>query len=506
MTIRPLLLGTILSFACAHHSAGQEMFGSTLGNYAGLNSIQLNPSAMHNSKQYLDIHILGGDFFIQNNYLYQSKTDYRFTNFFDPGYEFPVHMEDYGTEERIFYTYRDKTNKNAFINERINGPGVMLIYGDHAFGLTTGVRTISSFYKIPYDIANFAYLGLNYVPQQDINYHDTRWFTVAAMGWGEIGLSYSLLLHKRGIHKVAAGVSVRRLFGIGGAYITVDDADYMVPDDSTLIVNNLDGRAGFSLPMDYNTNEFNLDKLTRGGGFGFDAGVTYTRLVRSHQKVLFNKPCEVPYEDYIYRVGIALIDIGRVKFKDNAQAYHIDNRASTWTDLNNLEFSSINQMMDTISYRFYGDNTSAYSGDSFKIWLPSALSAQFDYHYQGPWYVNASLIYGFNLSKIGLTRPSQISITPRYESRWIEANLPVSLYNWDLLRIGFSVRLWILTLGTEKLGQFFHANDFTGMDFYFTLKVPLEKGSCSPKGPGGCPAMDHAPSFKKKRSAHPKHL
>ena len=51
--------------------------------------------------------------------------------------------------------------------------------------------------------------------------------------------------------------------------------------------------------------------------------------------------------------------------------------------------------MDTISYQFYGDNTSAYAGDQFKVWLPSALSVQFDYHYLGPWYVNASLIYGF---------------------------------------------------------------------------------------------------------------
>jgi hypothetical protein len=31
-------------------------------------------------------------------------------------------------------------------------------------------------------------------------------------------------------------------------------------------------------------------------------------------------------------------------------------------------------MMDTISYQFYGDKKTAYTGSSFYMWLPSALS------------------------------------------------------------------------------------------------------------------------------------
>ena len=32
--------------------------------------------------------------------------------------------------------------------------------------------------------------------------------------------------------------------------------DYVVPDDSTMIFNNMDAEMGLSLPLDYNTNEF----------------------------------------------------------------------------------------------------------------------------------------------------------------------------------------------------------------------------------------------------------
>jgi hypothetical protein len=478
-------------------SRGQEMLGATLGNYAGTDAVQLNPSALHNSKQYLDIRILGGDIFIQNNYLYQDKNDYSLSNFFKPGYQFPTHSEDYATETRIFYTYQNKRPKNAYENIRINGPAAMLIWDRHAFEVFTCARAVTSAHNLPYDLANFIYLGLNYYPQQNINYHDKRNFSGASAEWAEIGVSYSYIIYQRNYDRIAIGTSVRRLLGYSGGYTFSKDMDYLVPDDSTMIFNNVDAQMGLSLPVNYDDNSFQSGLQFRGGGFGFDAGATYTRLTRSYTKQYTRRPCEPQYEDYLYRIGVALIDIGRINYKKNAQKLDIDNRPSYWTDLDNLEFGTVQNFLDTISYQFYGNTTDAYAGDHFKVWLPSALSAQFDYHYLGPWYFNASLIYGFNLSKASLSRPSEISITPRYETQWFEANLPVSLYDWSLMRIGLSLRFYFLTIGTEKLGQFFSFNDFTGMDLYFSIKVPFNKGKCSAKGPGGCPGMESAPRVKK---------
>jgi hypothetical protein len=477
----------------------QEMLGATLGNYAGINSMQLNPSALHNSKQYLDIQVLGMDAFIQNNYLYQAKEDYSFWNFFKPGYQFPAHMEDYGTEERIFYTYENGRNKSMFMNLRINGPGAMLIWDRHAFALTTAIRNDVSMVNVPQDVANFMYLGLNYVPQHNINYIINQKFGAAAASWGEIGLTYSYLLYQKRYDRISAGVSVKRLMGLAGGYLAVDQMDYVVPDDSTMIVNNMDATAGFSLPMDYSSNEIMTGNWIKGGGFGFDVGVTYTRTLRSAYKQYIRRPCEARYDDYLYRIGVAVLDIGRIKFRTNARDYAIDNRSSYWSDVNELDFENINQFMDTVSYQFYGDYNAAYRGDIVKVWLPTALSVQFDYHYLGPWYVNASLIYGFPLSRSAIRRPALISITPRYETGWFEASLPLSLYDWYLPRIGLALRFYVLTIGTEKLGQFFRISNFTGMDLYFSLKIPIDKGSCGPRGPKGCPAMDKAPSVNKKK-------
>jgi hypothetical protein len=464
----------------------QTMSGATLDNYAGVNSAQLNPSALHNSRTWLDVQLLGADLFLENNYLYISKSDYKFSNFFKAGYELPMHPEDYGTEERAFYHYTGKNPKDFNIDLRINGPGAMLIWGYHAFGITTAVRSMMSVRNLPYDLANFAYLGLNYRPQHNINYIDNRPFRITGMAWGELGLSYAYTFYARGFDQFSAGLTVKRLFGLGGMYLHANSIDYVVIDDSTINVKNLDATMGMALPVDYETNSVSMNPLIRGGGFSFDLGVTYKRLARYHQKPYFTKLCSQPYEDYLYRIGVALIDIGGVKYKTNARNYQIDNRSSYWQNVTSIDFRSIDQILDTISYKFYGDTASALTADHFTLWLPSALSIQADYHIRDHWYVNASLIYGFPLSKNAIVRPAELSITPRYETSWFGVSMPVSLYDWYLPRVGLALRIYNLTVGTDKLGGFFSFNNFTGLDFYFTLKLYFNKGSCREKGPKGC--------------------
>jgi len=458
--------------------SGQEMLGMTLGNYAGVNSIQLNPSAIHNSKTYLDVQFLGAGLFLQNNYLYQSKSDYKFVHFFQSGYEWPTHIEDYAYEVRIFYHYDNERDKNVYSSVRINGPGAMLIWGNHAFALFTAARSVFSLHNVPFDVANFAYLGFDYWPQHNINYQDNRPFSGAGMAWGEIGLTYSYKFFSGGYNQFAAGISIRRLFGYAGLYVNSRQFDYVVINDSTLNIRNMDAQMGFSLPVTYTDNSFQSDPLFRGGGFGFDVGITYQRLKRYHQKQTFTSLCGQRYEDYIYRIGIAVIDVGGIQFKTNAMKYNIDNRSSYWTNVNVINFRNIANLMDTISYKFYGDSKAALVGEKFTLWLPSALSIQFDYRIKENWYVNASLIYGFNFSRASLSRPSELSITPRYESKWFEASLPVSLYDWYLARIGLALRFYNVTIGTEKLGGFFNLNDFTGLDFYCSIKLFFNKGSC----------------------------
>ena len=498
MVRKSLWISACLIISSATFLRGQEMLGTSLGNWAGLNSVQLNPSGMHNSKQWLDVQLLGGDLFVQNNLLYLSKYEFVLWDIFKPGFLLPVHPEDYGTEERSFYTYKNSRPKDGFISVRINGPGAMVIWDKHAFGISTAFRTVIDFYNLPYHLANFLYLGLNYKPKQNIDFSYSKRFSFSQMSWLEAGLSYSYEIYGRGFDRINAGLSVRKLFGLAGLYAVSDQTEYIVFNDSTMQVNNLDAWYGIALPIDYNSNNisYNGSPLFKGGGWGFDVGVTYTRLRKVHQVQYFDRLCEQSYEDYLYRIGLALIDAGGIRFKSNAMQYRIDNRSSYWENLTRFEFQTVNQLMDTISYKFYGDTNAAFQSDRFTLWLPTALSIQADYHYFRNWYCNASLIYPVQFSKASQHRLAQLSVTPRYESRWFEVNLPVSLYNWELVRLGLSLRFYFLTIGTEKLGQFFGLSNFNGMDLYFSIKLPFEKGVCGKRYSGSCPAYDKEKHLK----------
>ena len=478
------LIGGIILFSPS--SAGQEMLGAVQGNYSGTQVLQLNPSALHQSKTWLDIHLLGADFFLQNNFLYQDKNDYRFSNFFKADYIWPTHLEQYGTEERIFYYYENNRNKKLLLNLRINGPGALVALGKHAFALTTVIRTSLSMRRVPYELAKFLYLGLNYRPQQNIRYTDNKPITASMMTWAEIGLSYAYVFHARGLNKWSAGITFKLLEAYTGAYIRVRQLDYIVLNDSTLNVLNLDATTGMALPISYDQNSFWNDKFFKGSGIGVDLGVTFTRLKKNYQTQIISRLCAQRYDDYLYRIGVSLIDIGAVKFKYNARKYLIDNCPSYWENVNRLDFQNLGHLFDTISYRCYGDSTAALVSDRFSVWLPSAISVQADYHLYRNWYINAIMVYGFTLSGASLSRPTQLAITPRYESRWLEVSVPISLYDWYLPRIGLAVRVFGFTVGTDKLGGFFHMSNFTGLDFYFSLRFFLEKGICRSKGIKGC--------------------
>ena len=493
MRLRNVILSILLLLSILKTAKSQSMYGNVLGNYAGVNSIQMNPSALHNSKTWLDIEFLGFGVFLQNNYLYLPTNEYKFAHFFQSGYEWPTHSEGYGTEVRNFYHYENMRPKNMFVNTMVMGPGAMLIWGKHAFAITTSFRNVVSLRNVPYDVANFIYHGLNYREQQKINYQDNRPWMLSQMAWAELGFTYAYEVYARRFSRVTAGITVKRLFGYAATYMRTENIDYTVIDDSTLQINNLKAEGGISLPVDYTTNQAMGTTAFRGGGFGFDLGFTFTSLIRPHQEVDFDKFCAQRYDDYLYRIGVALIDVGGVRFKTNSEKIEIDNRSSYWDQLTKMKFRSIDQILDTISYKFYGDTASATVSDRFTLWLPSALSIQFDYHLTKYTYVNASLIYPIVLARNTLSRPAELSITPRYEKKWFEVSLPISLYNWSLPRIGLAVRVYGITVGTDKLGAFFNMSNFTGMDAYISIRYFLSKGSCRDRNNGRCGNLEFGP-------------
>jgi hypothetical protein len=58
--------------------------------------------------------------------------------------------------------------------------------------------------------------------------------------------------------------------------------------------------------------------------------------------------------------------------------------------------------------------------------------------------------------------------------------MPLILYDYKYPRIGLSIRLEGFTIGTDNLGSYLSARDFTGSDIYISYKINLRNDGKNP--------------------------
>ncbi len=489
---------TVLSFVLVinHAVVAQEMLGVTLGNYSGIAGVMINPASMTSNKVYLDINLVTADVFIRNNFAYIPKEDFVIWDVFDKDYEYPT----YGDYNRNVIYYKNNDLKDATINIRALGPSAMLQVGDHAFGITTGVRYFTSGNRIPWDIAEISYNGLDYTPLQNIEFDDYD-LDFSTSAWMEVGISYAYNVIKSYDRQLTAGISVKKLWGYGGGYLKSNNVNYIVVDDSTINIKNLNAEAGFSLPVDYDNTDFiGTNPTFRGSGMGIDIGAVFIKKKEVNlNKWNGKKLCSQEYDDYIYRIGVSILDIGRVKYTSNAQLHSYDDVSKYWPSVDTLSFTDINTFMGDLSNAFYGDPDASLVSNEIKVGLPTAISVQADFNLQNNVYIGGMWIHPIRLNMNALRRPAQLAIVPRYETKYFEMSVPISLYEYKYPRVGIAARFYFLTIGTERLGTYLGMADMNGLDIYASIKIGINKGSCKSKFGGACSNESFGNKYSKKR-------
>ncbi len=479
-----------------NNTKSQELLGVTLGNYKGIAGNMVNPAGMTTNKVYLDINLATADFFFRNNFGYIPKEDFLIWDLFKSGYQFPKYGDD---QKNILYHENTKL-KNATLNARVLGPSAMLQVGDHAFGLTTGVRYLLTGNRLPWDIAELSYNGLKYDKLHNIEFDDYD-FDLGTSAWMEIGLSYAYNVWKSYDQQLTIGVSIKKLWGYAGGYAKISNANYVVPDDSTVNIINLDGEVGFSFPINYdNTEALSSGPTFSGSGIGIDVGAVFVK----KKEVDINKwrggrLCSQKYTDYIYRFGISILDIGRVKYKNNAQLHSYDDVSQYWASIDTIKFNNINALMQGISSTLYGDPNASLKSNTIKVGLPTAISIQADFKMQKNIYLGGFWIHPIRFNRSALRRPAQVAVVPRFETKYFEMSIPISLYEYIYPRVGLAARFYFITIGTERLGTYIGMADMNGLDIYASIKIGINKGSCKKKFGGACDNNDFGNSFFKKR-------
>ncbi|HLN53247.1 MAG TPA: DUF5723 family protein [Lentimicrobium sp.] len=445
--------------------------------WAGTNSTIINPSLPVLSPLYLDINLVSANVSVENNYIYIPASENKFRRFFNNSYL--NGNEGASTFEKFYFDYYTPETKSGFINVRVTGPSASLILGRNAFGFHTAVRSITSVQDIPGPLAKFLYEGMYWPEQHNIRYLHENKMSIANLSWAEIGFNYSHIFRIRNKDIWSGGFTLRKLSGYGGAVIFSDHIDYMMQGSDTLVIYDIDAEGGYSLPLDYNSNLFDKDEYSRGDGFGMDIGITFEKKKSPPGWVnRFSKPCTQHFTPYKYRIGLSLLDIGRITFKENARSFRVDDGSLFWPGLRGINNTTVSAMEDSISTHFFGNHDDLVTGDRFSMDLPAVLSSQIDYNLNGNWYATSVVIVPISDKRTSL-RPPEIIGGLRVETRDVTFGINASVLDWSAFRLGFFGRYEWFFVGTDNILSFLQVKDYTGTDIFAGLKISLNKGRCT---------------------------
>lgn len=448
-----LLLG-----ALAVGLSAQEQLGIRLDNFSGINATLLNPAGHAATPFSWDVNLLEGAQFISNNYAYLSP--FKLGDFFN------------GTEELEFYFGPDLTAEKplppggrkvdfftnnrpryAHINTSVLGPSFYVRLGQqHTLGLLTRVRAAGTTQGLTPNLAYYQYDSQPFF--EAFNVSD---FKMAMMAWNEIGLHYALQVPQAN-NNMTLGITLKANQGYEAIYLHNAQPFQLtkLPGDS-LSGSPINFSFGFT---DGNLNAEDYQLTKNGAGWGLDIGVVFT---------------DGDEDGYNWKWGAALLDIGQIKFNNNAQQHKVKTPGAITigTDVYHAfdEANDLDDVIHVFSEQTLQDSFASLAGNEFAVWLPSALSLQLDRRITPIAYINATLVQGFSLGEAAIHRGSLLAVTPRIEHRWFSASLPVSLYQWQHLRLGLALRLAFFTIGTEHLGSIIRKSDFYGTDVYAAIKV-----------------------------------
>jgi len=433
--------------------SAQEQTGLRLGNYSGVHGLLLNPASGLAGQLNWSVNLVAGGLFIENNFGYIDKASVSalLKSDYDIAPAESVDPENFNPEASFYADfYRSKRKKSVHLNTFVTGPSVFARVGQHSFGFFVNTRATTSANRIP---ANLNYYEVYEQPfGEEIALNKIK---VGALAWTELGLHYGHQV-ETGNGKLALAGNLKLIKPLEGAYYENKD-DFLVTlvNDDSIQFSGMDMEYAFSNGITYDgtTAKYNGSK----GGFGasMDLGAIYEVEMNS---------------GYPLQLGISVVDIGKVKLP--GQQHQITALETVGLSLSEYEsVTSEDELTALVSNDFLNNIDASQVDNSFSMWLPGGIALSADAGISKHFFVNASLVRRIGTFQPGVERSNIVSLTPRYEMKWVEVALPVTLYNDKDFRFGASLRLGPLTIGSDHLGSWFGPARLSGTDIYMALRV-----------------------------------
>lgn len=424
------LLGLISGF----EMYSQSFFGSQYDNYSGVNTVISNPANIVGSRFRTDINLASGSLFVGNDY-YTVKLGDLFKN-------------DYSFEKNA--NTNPKPNNNLYSNIDVLGPSFMMNLGEkNAIAVFTRVRAITH-------VTEISGLFLNQIQDevtQDFSFNNQN-FSMASNAWIEYGASFARILKDNEVYSLKGGISLKYLGGIHSGYVKARNLSVSY-DYTGLDITNRTTTTGNIETGNIRSLENFDDPLNNSGvGFGMDLGFTYELKSRVTDT-----------DDYLLKIGLSLTDLGSIKFKDGEKVLYDAN--ASYTD---AEYA-INDDFDS----YY---TRISENKSFNVSLPTALHLNADWNFHKKLYLN----FNTDLNVADIKKENSnfvnntVSLTPRYETKWLSIYAPLSMIQYSGFQAGFGFRAGPLFIGSGSIVSAMFG-EIDAIDVHVGLKIPIYKGN-----------------------------
>lgn len=412
----------------------QEKMGIVHDNYLPLHQRRLNPAAIVDQKPWISINVFGAAAYANGNFVY-----------------FPEdRISPSSTFETVEFNNSHEVIKGFVVGEFM-GPSASIALGNSSISLHTAMRSYTAIDRVP------AVIGQIVTDESVENVEDGIYLMSRGRGktmsWAEIGITYGRIVHINEINNsmLNAAVSVNRIYGIQQASFIVDEGRVDV-ENGEGIFRHASGSYSYTEPQ-----------WKSGKGWGFALGLIYKKMIE-------NVGGYIPHSrrggckrlNYRYKIALSLIDLGRVRYDQNAFFARITEN----TELDHLE--------EVVEDENVNERELQKEGNEYVASLPTAASIQLDYNIGYNFYLNGTLLQNLTSTRnFGVERANLLAITARYEKRAFALSMPFILADYTEPQFGLALRFGPLSIGSDHIIPFLTTTDIYGADVYFNLNIQL---------------------------------
>lgn len=463
---RVAILSAAVIMAGTNTGIAQHMMGMATSERSVMNSMYLNPSGLSGSHEKIVVSLFSMQLYADNSLGTISKL-------------FDINKPLEGNSTGLaFSNSGNKTFNLVAPAFELRGPSLAIGFNDklkQSFAITTRIRGMNQLNNFDQSLYN-TITDPNYISDGTYRFNTSK-FNWTAHIWNEIGFSYAATVLNKGNSVLKVGFTARYLGGIGYLTLKGNNVDVSITGGSdTFRASNSDLQYASNVLSSASAINKGLDVgglmerffgSKAGSGFGGDVGLTYLyRLDDNADKKTAVK------DNYLFKVGLSVTDIGAITYKKE-QNYNINVSGNGYVTGRDM-ITKLQNYQDFRAYAVQQGFTADTGAVDTKIQLPTTMVLTVDYRLHNRLFVNATYIGNMvNRQNFGNSYYSQLTVTPRFESKIFSFGLPVtySMLANDI-KVGFGMRVSGFFFGSDDMLAVVSDNQH-GFGFYFGGYVPI---------------------------------